>query len=535
MPMKMEDAIDAALRNVALHGDTDIFPFPFENLAFSDKPVEARAILEAIHKDFPNWISTYPPQTIPTLAQVGYTGFRWATLIDPFWNAYYLALVISIADQIEAQRLPESAGAVFSYRFSWQNSEAKLFKDSTWIDFRKRCLELSKSFPVVVQTDISDFYPRIYHHRIENALHRLPSPGDLPKRIMALLGSFSKNVSYGLPIGGPASRILAELGLNGVDTLLVRKGIKFCRYADDFAIFCADKAEAYRTLVFLSEKLANEGLVLQKKKTRIISAEEFRHTAQILDPAEATDKLATEEQKLLNISIRFDPYSPTAVEDYEELKDAVGQIDIIGILGREIAKTTIDSAVSKQAIQAISVLKQNQQEEAIKMLLDGDNLMTLAPVFVTVMRIVRDIYPKCSPEFQKLVDGILCDLYTQQSPLLSVEVNLAYYLQALAGNQTQRKEELLVKLYDETANPLIRRTIILTMARWNCFYWLSDVKNKYGAMSIFERRGFLLASYFLGDEGRYWRDYTKPTWQSPEVYIRDWFSNRFQSNKSVPV
>ena len=533
--MNIESAISAALCNVAQHGDTDIFPFPFENLLFSDRLAETRAVIEDIHKDFPGWLSSYPPQTIPTLTQVGYTGFRWATFIDPFWNAYYLALVISIADQIEAQRILESDSTVFSYLFNWQDVEAKLFRDSSWIDFRKRCLELSNSSPVVVQTDISDFYPRIYHHRIENALHRLPSPGDTPKRIMELLGAFSKNVSYGLPIGGPASRILAELSLNGVDTLLVRKGVKFCRYADDFAIFCADKADAYRTLVLLSEKLANEGLVLQKKKTRILSSDEFRQTAQILDPAETTDKLATEEQKLLNISIRFDPYSPTAADDYEELKEAVNQIDIIGILGREIAKTVVDPAVSKQAIQAIMALTPAQQEAAIRMLLDGDNVMTLAPVFVTVMRVVRDLCPKCSAPFQQEVDRILCDLFSQRSPLLSVEVNLAYYLQALAGNQSQRKEEILLKLFDDVANPMIRRLIILTMAKWGCSYWVSDVKNKYGAMSIFERRAFMVASYYLGDEGKHWRDFTKPTWRSPELLVRDWFAQRFQSNKSVPL
>jgi len=170
-----------------------------------------KKVLEAIHEDFKNYLNSYPPQTIPTLAQVGYTGFRRATLIDPFWNAYYLAIVISIADQIEAIRIPESNGTVFSYRFAWQDSEAKLFKDSTWIDFRKRCLDLSSSSPIVVQTDISDFYQRIYHHRIENALKRLPDSEDIPLRIMALIGAFSNNVSYGLPIGGPASRILAEL------------------------------------------------------------------------------------------------------------------------------------------------------------------------------------------------------------------------------------------------------------------------------------------------------------------------------------
>lgn len=535
--MQIEAAIAAALANIAQHGDTDIFPFPFENLIFRDEQAKAQSVIEEMHKSFTSSVTNFPPQTVPTLTQVGYTGFRWATLIDPLWNAYYLALLVSIADQIEAQRIPVSDQRVFSYRFDWQPTAAKLFKDSTWIDFRKRCIELSKENFIVVQTDIADFYPRIYHHRIENSLHRLPAPGDTPSRIMELLGkfAFSKHVSYGIPIGGPASRILAELALDGVDKLLVRNGVNFCRYADDYAIFCKDKSTAYRALVFLSEKLANEGLSLQKKKTRILSSDEFLETVEMLAPENLDMARATDEQKLLNISVRFDPYSPHAEQEYEELKLAVSNIDVVGIIGRELAKTSIDTAVSKQAVQAISALPLKQQEQAVKTLLEERNLMTLAPVFVTVIRVVRDLYPQLTLPFRKEVDQLLCDLLSNNSPLLSVEVNLAYFLQALAGNQTERKEELLIKLFRDNANPIIRRLIILTMARWGCTYWLSDIKNQYGALTAFERRAFLVASYFLGDEGHHWRQHTKPTWDPHALLVRDWFSTRFQTNKSVPV
>jgi len=533
--MKIDQAIAAALRNVSEHGDTDIFSFPFENLLFRDRPSDAVALIQAIHAKHDHWLSVYPPETMRTLTQVGYAGFRWATLIDPFWNCYYLSLVLSIAEKIESVRVPEADKTVFSYRFQWQDANAKIFKDSTWIDFRNQCLLLSNEYPVVVQTDISDFYSRIYHHRIENALQRLPSVGDQPKRLMDLLKQFSQNVSYGLPVGGPASRILAELSLDGVDKLLVRRGVRFCRYADDYAIFCADKAEAYRTLVFLSEKLANEGLVLQKKKTRILSAQEFRETAQLLDPAEAANALATEEQKLLNISLRFDPYSPTAEEDYEELKGAIQDIDIIGILGREIAKTTIDSSVAKQAVQAILALDPAQRLQAVSMLLHGDNVMTLAPVFVTVMRVVREVYAGLASDARARIDDALCNLWNERSPLLSVEVSLSYYIRALAGDQTQQKEEILIRIFEESANPMIRRLVILAMAKWCCHYWLSDAKTKYGAMSVFERRAFIIASYFLGDEGKHWRDHVKASWSEVEILIRDWFSSRFQTNKSVPL
>lgn len=169
------------------------------------------------------------------------------------------------------------------------------------------------------------------------------------------------------------------------------------------------------------------------------------------------------------------------------------------------------------------------------MLLDAENLMTLAPVFVTVMRVVRDIYPDLEPSFQEYVDQVLCDLYNKQSPPLSVELNLAYFLQALAGRRIHRKEEILVELFDKTANPLLRRLIILCMAKWDCHYWLSDVKNKYGGMSLLERRAFILASYFLGDEGKHWRDHTRQTWSNAEILVRDWFSQRFQKVRGVPL
>lgn len=533
--MDIKQAIQAALKNISVHGDTDVFPFPFENKVFFDYPKETAAILENFHSNLFESPPSYPPETIQSLAQVGYTGFRWATLIDPFWNAYYLSLVISIADKIESQRIPQEKLTVFSYRYSWQEDTAKLFKDSTWKDYRKQCMELSKSFAVIVQTDISDFYPRIYHHRVENALNRLPCPGDAPKRIMELLGNFSKNVSYGLPVGGPASRLLSELALNGVDKLLQRNGITFCRYCDDFSIFCNDKSEAYRALVFLSEKLINEGLVLQKKKTRILDSLEFRQTNELLDPADSIGKSATDEQKLLGLSIRYDPYSQTAAVDYENLREEVSKIDIIGILSREVSKATIDPALSKQAIQAIRALEPHSQDSAIRVLLDPNNLSILAPVFVSVMRIVRDLYSGFQSGLQEYIDNSLVSLYEEQSALLSVDVNLAYYIQALATRSSLRKEELFIEMYDQKPHPLLRRLIIMAMRQWNCHYWLSDIKNKYSAMTLFEKRAFITASYSLGDEGKHWREYTKATWGKPELLVRDWFSKKPETAREAII
>lgn len=324
----MRENFRKALKNIIAHGDTDVFPFPFERNLFEDKIEETLNVLEEIHKDFTGHLVSSPPLTIVKASQVGYYGFRRATLIEPFWNAYFLGLVISIAQKIEDIRIPISENNIFSYRYKWDKNKNTLFENTTWIDYKKKCIELSSQYPFVLQTDISNFYPRINHHKLENELKRLNS-SNTTNKISILLSHFSGTISYGLPVGGPAARILAELSLNHADKHLRSQNIVFCRYADDYTIFCNSESECYKNLIFLSEKLSNDQLELQKGKTKILTSQEFQDIHKFLDPQNIESLESDDEQKLLNISIRFDPYAPTAVDDYEDLKKAVQEMILL--------------------------------------------------------------------------------------------------------------------------------------------------------------------------------------------------------------
>src|ERR1019366_3760770 len=430
----------------------------------------------------------------------GYYGFRQATLIEPFWNAYFLGLVISIAEDIENKRIKEEEKNVFSYRYQWNYSTGSLFKDTTWIDYKKQCVEFSKSYKYVLQTDISNFYPRINHHKLENELKRIDTSNRVQNKIMKLLSKFSGTISYGLPVGGPASRILAELALNHTDYHLKSKEVVFCRYADDYTIFCDSESDAYKKLIFLSEKLSNDQLSLQKDKTKIMSSEEFREIHLFLDP-QPDSANSSDEQKLLNLSIRFDPYSATAMEDYENLKVAVNALGIIGILSREVNKTRIDQTVTKQAINAIKALTSENQVQAIKILLDQNNLVTLSPVFTAIMRSVRSIYEELNTEGKNLVDSSLINLFKTESFLTKIEMNVSYMIQILSVRHSVEKESLFIKLFEMPINHLIKRQIIVAMSNWNCHYWIVDIKNNFTTLTNWERRSVIYASYFLGDEG----------------------------------
>lgn len=534
--MNRQDAFKLAVANIAAFSDTDVFPSPLDRLACQDRPDEVIKMLEDVERTFDQYLASFPPENIDTLAPLGYTAFRWATQIDPVWNAYFLSLVLRVANTIESKRLPVAAQNVFSYRFQPNLSTGHLFADSTWRQYKQNALKRSIEHPYVLLADVADFYPRVAHHRLDNELIRLGVSGDEPRKIKTLIAQFSRTRSYGLPVGGPASRILAELALNPVDLFLSRRGISFCRYVDDFHIFASSKQEAFSHLAFLSQILFNEGLSLQKTKTRILTTEELRDASAHLDLASTDDvKALPAEARLMRLAVRFDPYSPTGQDDYEQLKNAVSQIDIVGILAREIAKTNIDTQVTKQAISAIRALAPEFRGGAVLTLLNDANLETLAPVFSNIMRMLRSLYHELDSPTQNFVDEAMIKLIRADSHLIQNDLNLSYLLQVFGQRQSAAKESILMELFEPRYSPLVRKEIILIMAKWGVTYWLSDLIRRFGSLTGWERKACIVASFYLSDEGEHWRKHTKKTLSPPETVIRDWYQERMKRTTEVPL
>src|SRR4051794_26815666 len=139
----MQKAFRIAVKNIAAWGDTDVFPLPAENHVFYDRTDQVVALLSQMHSDFETWRDDYRPDNEPALAMVGYTAFRWVTQIDPLWNAYLLALVIALAPDIEAARVPREQGVIFSYRYDLDDASHRLFAESAWREFNLRSIELA--------------------------------------------------------------------------------------------------------------------------------------------------------------------------------------------------------------------------------------------------------------------------------------------------------------------------------------------------------------------------------------------------------
>ncbi len=536
-------AAQLAVQNVIKHGDTDIFPFPFENHAFFDKQAEAVELVVEYDGNFEQYLNQYPPKNVSSLTPVTYSGFRWATQIDPIWNAHFLASVSAIGAKIEKARIPLGDEVVFSYRYEPKKETGDVFsREVGWVQFMKRSLALAEEYPFTVICDISEFYPRLGHHRLENALRQVAGDTPYPKRIMNFLSNFSNTNSFGLPIGGPAARLLSEITINQVDRLLQSKGIAFARFADDYHLFAQTKEDAYRNLIFLSEKLfVNQGLTLQKSKTRIMTSSEFKATSPVKEEQKPEEEKAAQaaidhsRSSLMRFSLRFDPYSPTADDDYEALKAEVRKFDIIGMLKEELAKSRVHTSLARKIISAIKFLEGKSKQDAVLSVID--NCDVLYPIFSSVLMMIDDQFEQLEKPTQDAVLSKIQDLIDQDSHVFRVDMHLSFAIRVLAHSNTPQVQFLLQKLFDSRPSEIIRRDVIIVMARWGEWYWLSDLKNRYRELSAPERRAFIASSFILKDEGKHWRDHMKKEFDPFETLVLKWAGEKMGAvqNWSVPL
>ncbi len=521
------DSKAIALKNISNYGDTDIFPFPVENMIFHDCFDKSKDLLNKIENEFSNFIQKYPVDKESLCIPVGLGGFRWATQIDPIWNAYFLSLVLDLSGSIEKKRISADKDTIYSYRLSIDESTGKLFsKEISWRKFISDSINIAGSgkYSHVVKFDISDFYTRIYHHRLENALIRTEGDREKIKRVMTILQNLSSNASYGLPIGGNASRLLAEALLHSIDQYLFNKKIRFCRFVDDFVLFAESKEDAFRFLNTSAEfLLRNEGLAIQKTKTQLLSVTEYiSQTKHLLFGEE--DELTSLRASFLNLHIYYDPYSITAEDDYKSLKSKILSFDVIGLLQEEMRKSRIHQAIGKQILNAISYLDDEKIGLSFKTI--SSNYDIFYPIFPSVLQVASKSITKAPIEYQNDFMKSLCDLVDKDSYIVQSDNTLAYLVRVLSRSELEESSQTIDSIFNKTSSPMVKANCIYAMTNKRMDFWLSDKKSNFVTMSRQEKRAFIIASYFLGDEGTHWRNHTKNQFLDLEVLTRDWVSNK---------
>ncbi|MCD1641349.1 RNA-directed DNA polymerase [Aurantimonas coralicida] len=529
--MSIRPYFEAAVKNVYKHGDTDIFPFPIENRIFHDEIASVCDLLCEAYDNFDDRFAESSPEDIRSQVPIHHTGFRWATQLDPFWNAFYLGSVLSIAERIEARRL--SSDTVFSYRLDPTSLLAgNLFRmDLSWIDFVNSSRKAAEKHDYVVICDISDCYARISHHKLENALRLSECPPHTSHVILRYLAYLTGTKSSGLPIGGPASRILAELALINVDQIMADSGIVFYRYADDYHLFCNSRREAYEALVRISEALDNDGLALQRSKTRILRNSEYLAASKSLIN-EDTDTSAP-IHRLMSLSLRYDPYSANSQQNYETLREQLSSIDIVSLLNEQLSRSRVHIPATKKIIAAIRTLEADAQYGAIISMLNSMDI--LYPISSNVFILIKSVFSNMSHAQRDDICERIRQLYDEGHEVMTTPIAIAFAVRILGDHPIPANQTFLNRCFDKQTDPLVRRDIIMIFSNWGYFAWLSIFKSKFVSVSGWERRALILASFSMVDEGSHWRKHVKNRFSPTELIVRDWRSTRTQQSPQLPL
>ena len=518
MPVKLSsDSLDWALKHIEKYGDTDIFPVPFE--------------YEAIRYDWENnlkrmlsEIDLYNYKIRPyrrCLSPKHRFGFRVSTQLDPFDTLIYLSLLYELGNDIEAARVPVGDLVVHSYRFL-PDSSGRMFNSTIGYDsFIKRSAELgySGNYKWVVVADIADFFPRIYHHPLENALKACTSKYEHANVTYKLINKWNHSISYGIPVGQTASRLLAELTISDVDQTLLSEGVTYCRFSDDFRLFCDTKKRAYELLALLANTLfENHGLTLQQNKTKILPINEF------CDAYLRTDRLVEHE----SLSYRFSEIlRKIGIDDwYEEIEydelasevqEEIDKLNLKGILDEQITQgDQLDLGITRFVLRRLG---QINDKSALKLVLS--NIEVLYPVFKDAISYIFEIRRLGSDTRHKI--GSYLIKLMQDSIVGHLEYHRSWILNIFAHDKEWDNEKQFPVLYNSSNDSFSRRELISAMGRAGHGHWFKRKKRDIGSFDPWEKRAFLAAASCLpGDEAVHWYNSIKPGLDELEKTVIKW-------------
>lgn len=126
----------------------------------------------------------------------------------------------------------------------------------------------------VVDADIKSFFDTVPHAALFALLKEWLPDAWLRQLVQLCVSAAGIFQGRGLAQGAPLSPLLANLYLHRFDEALLGMGYTVVRYADDFVVLCATKAQAEQALGTVRRLLQELELNLNADKTRIVHCDE---------------------------------------------------------------------------------------------------------------------------------------------------------------------------------------------------------------------------------------------------------------------
>ena len=484
-----EEDLDFALRHITYFYDTDFFPRAEEFVAVAHSWDEIRTTILDAELDA---LFVAPPLTAPWPKTK--SGYRIVHRPEPIDSIVYAALAHKIASAIEESRAsPEIA---CSYRIS--PDDYSFFEDGSGFNvYRQRNENLAEEYDYVLTADISDFYNKIYLHRLQNGVQTaIDDPPGLSKRIEHFLNLLNTHASQGIPVGPAASIIMAEATLIDADQFVTNSGLDHARYVDDFQIFASSEAELQRFhqdfCLYLHE---NQRLSLSPLKTRIRKSKEF--ISEELDNQYQVEKLKIlEEIEVVN------PYSMDTDDlELEEIENAPEIL--VEALNKLLQYETLDLGVIRAIVRRA---RAHGITEIAPLLLE--NLSFFAPIANDLFLYLDRV---SSEEFVAENLKLLQELHEDPANNFSA---VRLWLEWFYARQEVLLNEKKVRAFVYASNSLRPQAQAAITTRNQS--WVKDRKNQLLHYYAWQRRSVLLAARLLSKDER-----------------EKWLNQLFKANKLV--
>jgi Reverse transcriptase (RNA-dependent DNA polymerase) len=489
-----------AIKHLCEYGDTDVFPH-LPELAFL-REQETAVIRELKDLD----LDTYRPgSAFEALGPKSRYGFRIVHQMPILDTVLLLAAVIEIGALVEGHRAPVNGLEAFSYRFA-PDGKGSLFRlDRTfkdWLNAQLAFVQSNLKIKRVIATDISDFYARINFHRLENLLDEVAPKHGAARYITKHIKVIRAKQSFGLPVGGSAARLLAELALSDTDRALQQDGRIATRFVDDIRIFLRAKEDTYDALAFIAEQLGiNEGLSLNVAKTTVYTRAEFLARLKHL-VTDVTDEAEGAALDSLTSDLYFDDEPDP--DELEELKS----MNLLGFLQEEVGKDSFDMGRIKVIFRALKLVKPTEAVDYIS----GNfaELVVFAKEVTLLMQVLETENPGC---FDDLTDAVIDAILAP--PASSIQLIKTWLLELFVRGVVPITAAGIKQL-EVLSSVLDRRQLHLIRGRNGDKNFFRKNKTAFDQLSALEQPCFVWgASCLPKDEYETWLSTVKPMFAIP--------------------
>ncbi|RPI06460.1 MAG: hypothetical protein EHM64_02955 [Ignavibacteriae bacterium] len=479
------ESLEFAKNHIVHYWDSDFFPKSFEFDAIRFKWTEVVQRLTSLD------ISEIPivlPRCI--LAPKPNGTYRVVHQLNPLNTLAYTAMVYLVSGQIEKARAPKEQRISCSYRISPDVPSGNLFAAGNgYVDFTQMTRECLGKYKFILKSDIADFYNQIYLHRLQNGI-AVADTGleEISKDIELFLTSLNDTVSRGVPVGPPASIILAEALLTDIDNFILSTGFVHTRYVDDLRIFANSYEELDKLLQELTLYLHKEHrLILASYKTQILDSQIFLEK-ELDDPQEIQRRELHKKMEEIGSPYEY-------LSDQDETKDPEltieQQVEVIKSMMKTICdRSTLDLGLARHVLR---VCKRYRIRAIVPILFEKFDFF--APVMPDLVLYLDSV---TNPQF---IDRIIPQLTSicESSPSFNipfVKMWIAYYL---AKNPRFFQNKYFSDLIHNSGD--IASFALATINSHNST-WARELRHRFDAVGPYEKSHILRASIALSKDER---------------------------------